>query len=186
MFTPPVLMAAAVGLVLGVVVGLRVALSRTKALQEIEKAESRDEASRILTRAQEEADHALKAGELAGREEGFRLRDAWETEEGRRREDMERSERRLDERSDAVDRQVERLGFRESELEQRSEEVEQNAAAVSLREAEAAQASARTRERLEQVAGLSADEAKQELIEGLEVEARADAANSLREIKEQA
>ena len=186
MFTPPVLMAAAVGLVLGVVVGLRVALSRTKALQEIEKAESRDEASRILTRAQEEADHARKAGELAGREEGFRLRDAWETEEGRRREDMERSERRLDERSDAVDRQVERLGSRESELEQRSEEVEQNAAAVSLREAEAAQASARTRERLEQVAGLSADEAKQELIEGLEVEARADAANSLREIKEQA
>jgi len=186
MFTPPLLMAAAVGLVLGVVVGLRVALSRTKALQEIEKAESRDEASRILTRAQEEADHARKAGELAGREEGFRLRDAWETEEGRRREDMERSERRLDERSDALDRQVERIGSRESELEQRSAEVEENAAAVSLREAEAAQAAAKTRERLEQVAGLSADEAKKELIEDLEVEARADAANSLREIKEQA
>jgi ribonuclease Y len=186
MFTPPLLMAAAVGLVLGVVVGLRVALSRTKALQEKEKAESRDEASRILTRAQEEADHARKAGELAGREEGFRLRDAWETEEGRRREDMERSERRLDERSQALDRQVERLGSRESELEQRSAEVEENAAAVSLREAEAAQAAAKTRERLEQVAGLSADEAKKELIEDLEVEARADAANSLREIKEQA
>ena len=50
-------------------------------LRELEKAEAKDEASRILTRATEEAENARKSGELAGREEGFRLREAWEKEE---------------------------------------------------------------------------------------------------------
>ncbi|MBT3327628.1 MAG: DUF3552 domain-containing protein, partial [Gemmatimonadales bacterium] len=105
MVTPPLLLAAAVGLVLGGLVGFFFARNREQARQELEKAEGKDEASRILKRANEEADNARKAGELAGKEEGFRLRESWEKEESRRREETERAERRIEERSDALDRQ---------------------------------------------------------------------------------
>ena len=114
MFTAPFGMAA-VGLVLGALIGFVIARSRAASRQELEKKRGQDEASRLLKRAEKEAENARKAGELAGREEGFRLRDAWETEETRRREEIERAERRAEERSDALDRQVERTSAREEE-----------------------------------------------------------------------
>lgn len=186
MIAPPFLMAAGVGLVLGLLIGFGAATTRARAQQEVEKQKGLDEASRILKRAETEADNARKAGELAGREEGFRLREAWEKEEARRREEIERSERRAAERSDASDRQLERLNSREGELEARTEalatrefELEREAESLVARSAEA-------RHKLQQLAGMTEADAKAALIADLQDVARAEAANSVREIKERA
>ena len=186
MVTPQLTLAAAVGLVLGGVVAFFVLRSRERARRELEKAEARDEASHILKRASDEADAALRAGELAGREEGFRLREAWEKEESRRREDVESAERRNAERSVALDRAVDRLGAREVEVDERIAGLDVRHADVARRDAAVREAEGTARARLEQLAGLSAEEAKKELIEALEDKARADASNMLREVKEQA
>jgi ribonucrease Y len=186
MITPPLVMMAAVGLVLGALIGFVVARNREQARQELEKSTARDEASRILERAEAEAENARKAGELAGREEGFRLRESWEKEESRRREELERAERRAEERSDALDRQFDRLNTREEELERRSEDVEARDREIERRDAELLRKDEEARARLEQLAAMTAEDAKRELVEGLRDAARAEAANSLREIKEQA
>ena len=81
MITPPVLLATAVGVVLGALVALAVSAARERARQALEKQGAQGEASRILKRAREEAENIKKAGQLAGREEGFRLREAWEKDE---------------------------------------------------------------------------------------------------------
>jgi ribonuclease Y len=186
MITPPVLLAAAVGLVLGALIGFAITRSRERARQELEKSRAQDEASRILERARGEAENARKAGELAGREEGFRLREAWEKEEDRRREEIERAERRAEERSDALDRQFDRLNVREEELDSRSETVAGREQESERQAAEVQRRGDEARRRLEQLAGMSQEEAKRELVSALEDRARAEAANSLREIKEQA
>ena len=186
MNTPLVALAAAVGLILGTFIGFAVARNRERTRRDLEKAQGQDEASRILARASEEAENLKKAGELAGREEGFRLREAWEKEETRRREEAERLEHRLQERSDSLDRQFDRLSARESELDARTTALTRRESEVAT---EAAQVSARLAEagkRLEELAGISAQEAKKKLVEDLQDEARAEAANALREIKEQA
>ena len=183
---PQLTLAAAVGLVLGGIVAFFALRSRERAHRELEKAEARDEASRILKRASDEADTALRAGELAGREEGLRLREVWEKEESRRREDVESAERRSAERSVAFDRQVDRLDAREAELDARVIALDDRDAEVVHRNVAVREAEDSARARLEALAGLSADEAKKELVEALEDEARADASNMLREIKEQA
>ncbi len=185
MITPP-MVAAAVGLVLGALLGFVMARNRERARQALEAERGQDEASRILKRAESEAEDARRAGELAGREEGFRLRDAWEKEENRRREEVERTERRAEERGDAAVRQFDRVNTREEELEARSEQL--SAGEVRLRQEmeETTRRDAESRKRLEQVAGLSAEEAKRDLVDDLHDAARAEAANSLREIKEQA
>jgi ribonuclease Y len=99
---------------------------------------------------------------------------------------MERAERRVDERADVLDRQFERLAQRDQELERsasdlsiRQTELVGRVTGVEAREVEA-------RERLERLAGLTAAEAKQELVESLRDAARAEAANTLREIKDAA
>ncbi len=182
----PQLVLAAVGLVLGGVIGFFVARSRERARRELDKAEAKDEASRILKRASDEADSARSAGELAGREQALRLREAWEKEESRRREDVESAERRNAERSVSSDRQLDRINAREATLDERVREAEEREARVTRLDAEVREAQASARVRLEQLAGLSAEEAKKELVAALEGEARADAANLLREVKEQA
>jgi ribonuclease Y len=186
MLSAQLLLAAAVGLVLGGIVTFFMLRRRERVRRELEKFEARDEASRILKRASDEADTALRAGELAGREEGFRVREAWEKEETRRREDLERAERRNEERSVGLDRQVDQLKARELELGERLASLDDRHAEVTRRDAAVKEAGRSARVRLEQLAGLSAEEAKKELIESLEDEARADAANTLREVKEQA
>lgn len=186
MITPPLMLAAAVGLVLGALIGFVIARNRERARQELEKSRAQDEASRILERAKSEAENARKAGELAGREEGFRLREAWEKEESRRREEIERAERRAEERSDALDRQFDRLNTREEELDRRAESVAHREGELQARESEVEAQEAKARQRLEQLAGMSQDDAKRELMEAMQDTAAAEAANSLREIKETA
>jgi ribonuclease Y len=186
MITPPLMTAAAVGLVLGALLGFVIARNRERARQELEKSRAQDEASRILERATSEADNARKAGELAGREEGFRLREAWEKEETRRREEIERAERRAEERSDALDRQFDRLNTREEELDARAEALGGREKELDRESREVRARADEARTRLEQLAGMSQEEAKRELIADLEDAARAEAANALREIKEQA
>mgnify|MGYP002624030211 CR=1 FL=1 len=186
MITPPLMLAAAVGIVLGALIGFVIARNRERARHELEKSRAQDEASRILERAKSEAENARKAGELAGREEGFRLREAWEKEESRRREEIERAERRAEERSDALDRQFDRLNTREEELDRRAESVAHHEGELQARESEVEAQGAKARQRLEQLAGMSQDDAKRELMEAMQDAAAAEAANSLREIKETA
>ena len=186
MNTPLVVLAAAVGLILGAVIGFAVARNRERARRELEKSQAQDEASRILKRATDEADTLKRAGELAGKEEGFRLREAWEKEEDRRREEAERFERRLQERSEAIDRHFERLNAREEELEARSSSISRREGAVAQEALKVARDGEEATRRLETLAGMSAQEARKQIMEDLQDEARAEAANTLREIKEQA
>ncbi len=186
MITPPLLLAAGVGLVLGLFSGFVLARNRARAQLEVEKQKGQDEASRILQRAEREADNARKAGELAGREEGFRLRAAWEREEDRRREEIERAERRAEERSDALDRQFERLNVRDNELDARADALATQESAIERRAEGIASRELEASRRLEQLAGMNEAEARAEIIADLQDAARAEAANTLREIKEQA
>ena len=68
------------------------------------------------------------------------------------------------------------------ELGERVASLDDRHAEVTRRDAAVKEAGRSARVRLEQLAGLSAEEAKKELIESLEDEARADAANTLREV----
>jgi len=178
-------LAAALGLVL-CAVGFYAGRSLERARQEGERAAAQDEASRILERAREEAENVVKTAALEGREEAYRFREEWEREEARRREELEKAERRLEERADSLDRKFDSLEERERRLDARAESLEERERGL---EEEVRRVEKREREaqgELERLAGLSAEDAKKQLIEEMEDEARAEASNTLREIKEEA
>jgi len=179
------ILAVAVGLIFAIV-GLVLGQRREKARTEREKAAARDDASRILSQAQQEADTLRTAAELKGREEALRLREVWEKEEGRRREEIERLDRRLQERSESQDSKFDSLNQRESNQEQRSQKLEEQAQVQEDRARRLLAVEEEARARLESLAGLTASEARGKLIADLEDEARAEAANTLRAIKEEA
>src|SRR5689334_5910658 len=179
-------LAAVVGLAIGALGGFLLAQSRERARREAEKAAAKDEASSILQRAREEADNLKRSRELEGKEEAMRLRDSWEKEEARRREEVDRLERRLVERSESLDKKFDALDEREVGQERRSQEMDRREAELHARAAEVERMADEGRKRLETLAGMSAQDARKKLIEDLQDEARAVAANSIREIREEA
>ncbi len=177
---------AVAALAVGGIGGFWLSQRRERTRRESEKATAQDEASRILTTARQQAEGVLKGAELRGKEEAYRLREGWEKEKARRREEIERLERRTEERSTSLDSRHAYLDEREGSLERRSEELGRRESSVQSREHKAAEAEKDVLEQLERLAGLSRPAARDLLIERLEDEARAEAANTLRAIKEEA
>jgi ribonuclease Y len=116
----------------------------------------------------------------------MKAREGWEEEVRHRREELEREERRLQERELSVDRRSEAVEQRDKEISRRFSELGRREKTIADRDEEIDRTAQEYQRRLEQLAGLSAEDAKRELIHGVEEEARADAANRVREIRETA
>ena len=150
------------------------------------RATAEDEASRIRTAAEQEAANLRKAEVLAGKEEAYQAKQEWEREEARRREEMERAERRVQERQEVVDRKLSLLEEKLQTQEKRAETLNAQDQAIQMRERDIAKQAAGVQKRLEALAGITADEARRELLHSMEEEARAAGAQRVREIKEEA
>jgi ribonucrease Y len=150
------------------------------------KSGAEETSRRILAEAERESETLRKSAVVTGKEELIRLRETFESDVRGRREEVEREERRIGERETVLDRKFEMLDQRDKELGRRASEFGRREKIVAAREEELEKLIAEERRRLEQLAGLSAHDAKAELIRRLEEEAQADAGNRLREIRETA
>jgi len=148
------------------------------------KATAEETSKRIVSEAEREAENLRKSAVVTGKEELIKLRETFEVEVRGRREEVEREERRISEREGVLDRKFELLEQRDKELGRRATEFGRREKSVGDREQELDRLVGEERRRLEQMAGMSAQDAKFELIRRMEEEAQADAANRIREIRD--
>ncbi len=178
----PIVAVAPLAFVLG---GLTVwVIGRIRRAQGVRAA--RDEAARIVERAGEDAQRLRKEAELAGKESVFRAKESWEREEADRRREVKEVEGRLEERRTGLERREDGLARREEDLASQEHALagKMDALRAQMEDLERQRASAR--ERLEKLAGITGEDAKKQLVQEFEEEARAEAANRVREIKESA
>jgi ribonucrease Y len=169
-----------------VVVGRR--LGRAAELRRLDAAKSgaEDIRKRAVEEAERESENLRKSAVVSGKEELIKLRESWEIEARRRREEVEREEKRVQERDTILDRKFDILDQREKDTTTKSNDLGRRQKVIQDREGELEKMVADERRRLEQLAGLSAQEAKAQLVQRIEEEAQADAANRVREIRENA
>src|SRR5690606_15229231 len=110
----------------------------------------------------------------------------WEDEARTRRTEIEREERRVAERETTLDRRAEAMEQRDRDLQRRKSELEKRAESLDARSAEIDRLVAEERQRLERLAGMTAEEARSVLLQRIEEEAHAEAANRVRDIRETA
>ena len=177
---------AVVAALIALVAGFAVGSGAVQARLRRRKADAESEAARILEAGKQDAERLKKAAELAGREDAVRAREEWEREETRRREELERAEKRIEERRSGLDRKYDILDEKERELDRREAALNERHQELELLMGEQRKLVDAARNRLESLAGMTADEATRSLVQQMEEEARARAANSLREIKENA
>jgi ribonucrease Y len=168
------------------VLGRRVGVSQEIRRLAAAKATAEETSKKILADAEREAETLRKSAVVSGKEELIKLRETFEAEVRGRRSEVEREEKRVIEREGTLDRKFDVLEQRDKELGRRTSEFGRREKVVTEREEELKSLVAEERKRLEQLAGMSAQDAKAELMRRLEEEAQADAANKLREIRERA
>jgi ribonucrease Y len=154
--------------------------------QQEAKATAEETAKRILDEAQRESESLRKTAVLTGKEELIKLREDWEVEVRGRREEVEREERRVDDKENQLNRKYDLLEQREREATRRAEAVTAGEKTLVQKQQDLEKLLGEERRRLEQLAGISANDAKAELMHRMEEEAQADAANKIREIRETA
>ena len=180
------LIVGAAGVVVGWAVTLllvrRFELGRMKRL----RASADGEAEKIIEGARSDAENLRRSAELQAKEEVLRAKESWERELAKRRGESERTERRLDDRESMLDRKYTLLDQKQEALEKRDTELVEREQAVESSSARYRELVSEQQRRLEQVAGMSAKQAKQELMRRLEEEARAEAAQRVRRIRDEA
>lgn len=139
---------------------------------------ARAEADRVVAEAAKKAEAVKKEKLLEAKEEILQKRNEAEAELKERRAEVSHTERRLSQKEDTLDRKSEALDRKNEQLDQKIKENEE--LQVKINNALAEQQSA-----LEKVAGLTVEEAKEELIERVEGEVKHELAQRLDELDSQ-
>ena len=148
-----------------------------KHVAEAKIAKAEDAVKAMLEEAQHKADEIRKEKELEAKEEIYKLRTEAEKENRDRRSELQRTERRLFQREESLDKKIEAVEAREQALNQRTAKVDQ-------REAKVEELIVEQQTELERISGLTAESAKEMLLQRVEEEARHDAAILLRDIEQ--
>ena len=144
------------------------------------------EATRIVESARADSESLKRSAELEAKEELLRAKEAWEKELTKRRAEIERTERRLDDRDGLLDRKYSMLDEKQQQLEKRIEELESREQVVEESRLQYEKLIVEEQRKLERIAGMSVEKAKRELMRRIEGEAHAEAAQRVRQIKEEA
>ena len=135
----------------------------------------------------EKAAEVLKEKKLLEVKEKFiNKKSELEREVQQRNQKIQQTENRLKQREINLNQKQEELGKRNQELEQQHQRIENEKKLLALKEQELADMQKKEREKLEQLSGLSAEEAKARLIDSLKDEARTNAQSYINEIMDEA
>ena len=147
---------------------------------------AQSEADRIT----EEAETTRRDSALAAKDEAIRLRGELDRELNQRRAESERIERRVEQKEESIDKKSQNLDQRDQGIRRQEQQFTQSQDTWEEERAKQEQDlerdKGRHQEELERVAGLTADEAKEELIVLVEHDARNMAARRVHQIEREA
>ena len=168
-----------IGLVLGLLVGVGAGYLIRKAMAEREVTSAEMRAKTLLQEAEREAEAARREALVGAKDEIHKMRSEAEAELKQRRVEIDKKDDRLSQRETSLDQRAESLTRKEQGIEHKESDLQKARHEID-RLAE------RARSELERVAGMTAQDAKQSLIEDIGEEAKRDAMVLVRDIESQA
>ena len=140
----------------------------------------------MIAAANKEAEVVKEKKLLEVKEKFLNKKAELEKEVQQRNSRIQQSENKLKQREISLNQRQEELGRRKQEGEQNNQRVENEKKLLALKQQELEKMQRQEQEKLEELSGLSAEEAKQRLIESLKDQARLDAASYVNEIMDDA
>jgi len=144
------------------------------------------DAERLVEDAKRQSETRLREADVAAKEKLLQARTEFETVSRKRRTELEALERRLTQKEDNLDKKGDELAKRERDLNQLDRSLAGREKSLEKREPELEQIIQEERSKLEQIAGLTAQQARDELVRVIEDEARIEAAHLVKRLEDEA
>jgi ribonuclease Y len=148
-------------------------------------AQSSQAAKRITAEAEREADAILKEARIQAKETLYQSKQEFERETKERRSELQKLENRLLHKEENLDKKVDLLDQKEMNLSRRERAISQQERSVQEKMQETELLLEEQKARLENLAGISAEEARNQLIHSIQEEAKERAAKSLKQIEDE-
>lgn len=139
-----------------------------------------------LRQAEAEGEALKKEKALQAKEKFLQLKQEHEKAVNERNNQIQQAENRVKQKEQGLNQKVEENRRKDAELEKRRREVEHQLDLAKQREEDASRMLKKQIEQLETIAGMSADQAKAQLVESLKAEARTDAMSFVKEMMDEA
>ncbi len=140
----------------------------------------------MIDAANKEADVVMEKKLLEVKEKFLNKKAELEKEVQQRNSRIQQSENKLKQREISLNQRQENLGRRQQELDQSQQRIENEKKLLTVKQQELEKMQKQEQEKLEELSGLSAEEAKQRLVESLKDQAKLDAASYINEIVDDA
>ncbi len=180
--------AAAVTLIVGFFVGSSMkksamdkAIAGGKKNAEAIAAEARKKAENITR----EAENITKEAQLQAKETVYQAKQEVEKETSERKKELFSLEKRILKKEESLDRKFDNIDRKEDDLGKRDKELQRQEARLKEMETEVTDVLEDEKRKLEEISGLSAEEAKNVLLEAMEADAKHDAGKVLKRIEEE-
>jgi ribonuclease Y len=149
-------------------------------------AEAKRQSAKELEDARRQSETILREAEVAAREKLLQARSEFEKVSRKRRVELEAVERRLTQKEDNVDKRTDEMARRERDLAQTERGLSGREKEIEKQEGQLGEMIAAQRSQLEQIAGLTAQQAREELVRAMEDEARIEAAHIVKRLEDEA
>jgi ribonuclease Y len=143
-------------------------------------------AKAILTDAERDATNLKKEKLLEVKDEWFKKKQEYEQESNQKRSKLQSFEKQLASREDNLERKVELVTRKEKDLQTTRQSLDERVHQLEEKQATLARLVQEENQKLERIATITRDEAKRQLIENLTNEAKSDAAQILKDIRDNA
>ena len=140
----------------------------------------------VLKDAEEKGEVIERDKILQAKEKYLQMKSEYDKQAAERNNKMQVAEQKLKQREQALAQKVEDLQKKSNELKNASDNLNSQIEVLNKRKAETEKIYKQSVEKLEHIAGLTADEAKQQLVEMMTDDARAEASNTIMDIVEEA
>jgi ribonuclease Y len=154
---------------------------RERLLQDAEK-----EAAKVVNRGQREADALRKEAELKAKEQALAARQEAEKFTNERMQTLDKQEQRIQGKEDSLDKKLVQVDQKVKEVEVKTERLRSDQEQLVVLQTDVKKIIEEQSSRLEAIAGLTREDAKNELVSQLEYTAKMDAAKLVRRIEDEA
>ncbi|MEA3544040.1 MAG: ribonuclease Y [Thermodesulfobacteriota bacterium] len=173
-----VLAALAVGVFLGMILRRKLSESTVN--------NARVEAEKLVSDAEREAGALRKEASIQAKDVVLQAKADWEQEARTFRREIQVQENRLQQKEENLQRKLDHVEVRAEELNRRETQHRQQSEQLQKKSGEIDQIHAEQRKKLEDISGMSAEQARQKLVDSMLSEARHDAAKGIKKIEEEA
>ena len=173
------------GLFGGIILALTFAWVRSRHNQAQSEA-AKQAAGRIIEEAKKDAAGIIKEAEIQAKDGVLREKSEFEKEVRETRRELQSQEKRLIAKEEMIDKRLETVDKREGEIGRREAGLKAREAKIEEQVADCNRQIDAARRQLEQVAGMTREEAKKKLIDEMTDEAKHDSAKRIRVIEEEA